>query len=339
VPAPTAAIPKRTGVRAPEFWRRPPGLAARLLQPLGLAYAAAGAARRVLARPYRAPVPVVCVGNLVAGGAGKTPTAIAVQRWYAGRGLAAHFLTRGYGGRVAGPHRVDPATDTAADVGDEPLLLAARAPTWVARDRAAGARAAAAAGAQLVVMDDGFQNPGLAKTLSLLVVDGAEGFGNGRAIPAGPLREPVAAGLRRAQAVVLVGEDTARVRPLLGDRLPVLQARIVPGPDAERYKGERVAAFAGIGRPAKFYDTLRALGALVVATRDFPDHYPYKPEDIMGMVEHAAGRNAVLITTAKDAVRLPAGALAMLHVLDVELAFDDPQLAGAVLAQALPKAR
>lgn len=326
-------------MRAPDFWQRPTGLAARLLQPIGAAYAAAGALRRALARPYHAPVPVVCIGNLVAGGAGKTPTAIAVQRWYAGRGLAAHFLSRGYGGHTAGPHRVDPAKDTAAEVGDEPLLLAARAPAWVARNRAAGARAAIAAGAQLIVMDDGFQNPGLAKTLSLVVVDGAEGFGNGRVIPAGPLRESVASGLKRAQAAVLLGDDRAGVRAMLGDRLPVLTARIVPGPDAERYRGERVAAFAGIGRPAKFYDTLRALGAVVVATRDFPDHHPYAPEEIMGMVEHAAKRDAVLITTAKDAVRLPKGALNMLHVLGVELAFDDPQLAGAVLAQALPKAR
>lgn len=304
-----APLPQRTGVRAPEFWRQPGSAASRLLQPASFAYAAAGILRRALARPFTAPAPVVCVGNLVAGGAGKTPTSIAVARWYASRGLAVHFLTRGYGGSISGPHRVDPAKDTADDVGDEPLLLAARSPAWVARDRAAGARAACEAGAQVIVMDDGFQNPGLAKTLSLLVVDGGQGFGNGYVIPAGPLREPVNAGLKRAQAVVLVGDDVLGVRAALdnplGDRLPVLSARIVPGPDAERYKGERVAAFAGIGRPAKFYDTLRALGAKVVATRDFPDHYRYRPEDIMGMVEHAAGRDAVLITTAKDAVRLP----------------------------------
>lgn len=324
-------------MRAPEFWRRPGSAASRLLQPASFAYAAAGVLRRALTRPFTAPVPVVCVGNLVAGGAGKTPTAIAVARWYAGRGQAVHFLTRGYGGKLAGPHRVDPQRDTAVDVGDEPLLLAARSPCWVARDRAAGARAACAAGAGMIVMDDGFQNPGLAKTLSLLVVDGGQGFGNGYVIPAGPLREPVNAGLKRAQAVVLLGDDVLGVRAALGDRLPVLAARIVPGPDAERYKGERVAAFAGIGRPEKFYDTLRGLGARVVATRDFPDHYRYRPEDIMGMVEHAASREAVLITTAKDAVRLPAGALNMVHVLGVDLAFDDPQLAGAVLAGALPK--
>ena len=331
-------IPPRTGVRAPEFWQRRGSALSRLLQPAGMAYAAAGALRRALSRPFHASAPVVCVGNLVAGGAGKTPTAIAVARWYAGRGLAAHFLTRGYGGRIAGPYRVDPAKDTADGVGDEALLLAARSPTWVARDRAAGARAACAAGAQILVMDDGFQNPGLAKTLSLLVVDGGQGFGNGRVIPAGPLREPVQAGLGRAHGVVLVGDDMLGVRAAIGDRLPVLTARIVPGPDAGRYKGERVAAFAGIGRPAKFYDTLRALGAQVVATRDFPDHYRYKPEDVMGMVEHAAKRDAVLITTAKDAVRLPGGALNMVHVLGIELTFDDPQLAGAVLAQAMPKA-
>jgi tetraacyldisaccharide 4'-kinase len=326
-------------LRAPEFWRRPGGWAPRLLQPLGLAYAACGALRRALARPYTAPVPVVCVGNLVAGGAGKTPTAIAVQRWYAGRGVQAHFLSRGYRGRKRGPHRVDPLRDGWKDVGDEALLLAARAPAWVSRDRAAGARAAASGGAGLIVMDDGFQNPSLAKTLSLLVVDGGQGFGNGRLIPAGPLREPVASGLARAQALVLVGEDVFGLKNKLSAQLPVLTAAMVPGPDAGRYRGERVAAFAGIGRPRKFYDTLRALGAKVVATRDFPDHYPYRPEDIMGMVEHAHARDAVLITTAKDAVRLPPGALNMVHVLGVELAFDDTQLLAAVLAPALPRAK
>jgi tetraacyldisaccharide 4'-kinase len=324
-------------VRAPEFWQQKDSLAARLLAPAGSVWQAAARLRRALTRPWRAPVPVVCVGNLVAGGAGKTPVAIAAAQWYAARGISVHLLSRGYGGRRAGPHRVDPALDTAADVGDEPLLLAARLPAWIAQDRAAGARAAAAAGAKLIVMDDGFQNPTLAKTLSLLVVDGTQGFGNGRVIPAGPLRESVADGLARADAVVLMGEDSAGVAALVAGRLPVLRARLVPGPDAGRYRGERVAAFAGIGRPEKFYETLRALGAQIVATRDFPDHHPYQPEEVMGMVEHAARRDAVLVTTAKDAVRLPPGALAMVHVLPVELAWDDADAAAAVLARALDR--
>lgn len=322
-------------MRAPDFWQRPGHLLTSLLWPASLAWTAAARLRRVLATPYRAPVPVVCVGNLVAGGAGKTPVTLAIAKRAQARGLKVHLLSRGYGGRIAGPHRVDPAKDTVEDVGDEPLLLAARAPTWIARDRAAGARAAVAAGAQLIVMDDGFQNPGLAKTLSLIVVDGGQGFGNGHVIPAGPLREPVAEGLARADAVVLIGEDTAGVAAKLPPALPVLHAQLAPGPDAERYRGERVAAFAGIGRPAKFYDTLRRLGAKLVATRDFADHYRYKPEDIMAMVDHARARDAVLITTAKDAVRLPPGALNMVHVLPVELAWHDSAALDALLDRAL----
>ncbi len=331
-----APTTRRVSVRAPDFWQNRDSPLGKLLQPAGSAYAACAMLLRAMAKPHRAQVPVVCIGNLVVGGAGKTPTAMAVQRWYAARGLDVHFLSRGYGGRLKGPHRVNRDADTSGDVGDEPLLLAARAATWVARDRAAGAGAAAVAGAELIVMDDGFQHHGLQKTLSLLVVDGGMGFGNRRVMPAGPLREPVSAGLKRADAVVLVGDDVSGIRATIGDRLPVLAARILPGPDGDRYKGERVAAFAGIGRPRKFYDTLRTLGAQVVATRDFPDHYRYRPEDIMDMVEHAAKRDAVLITTTKDAMRLPPGALNMLHVLGVELFFDDPQLAGAVLARALP---
>lgn len=319
-------------MRAPDFWQRPGHVLTPLLWPASLAWTAAARLRRAFARPYRAPVPVICVGNLVAGGAGKTPVTLAIAKLAQARRIEVHLLSRGYGGRIAGPHRVDPARDTAEDVGDEPLLLAARAPTWIAADRAAGARAAVAAGAQLIVMDDGFQNPGLAKTLSLIVVDGGQGFGNGRVIPAGPLREPVADGLKRAQAVVLIGEDTVAIDT---GTLPVLRAQIAPGPDAERYRGERVAAFAGIGRPAKFYDTLRRLGANLVATRDFADHYRYKPEDIMAMVDHARARDAVLITTAKDAVRLPPGALNMVHVLPVELAWHDPAALDRILAPAL----
>ncbi len=323
-------------VRAPEFWQNPDHVLARLLWPASLAWTAAGWLRRTTASPYRADVPVICVGNLVAGGAGKTPVALAVARRLQERRIDVHFLSRGYGGRIAGPHRVDPSKDSAEDVGDEPLLLAARAPTWIAHDRAAGARAAVAAGAKLIVMDDGFQNPGLAKTLSLLVVDGGQGFGNGRVIPAGPLRESVASGLARADAIVLVGDDKVGLR---AGALPVLRARLVPGPDADRYRGERVAAFAGIGRPAKFYDTLRALGANLVATRDFPDHYRYKPEDIMAMVDHARGRDAVLITTAKDAVRLPPGALNMVHVLPVTLEWDDPATLDALIDRAMASPR
>jgi tetraacyldisaccharide 4'-kinase len=269
---------------------------------------------------------VICVGNLTAGGAGKTPTVIAVLEALAGR--TPHALSRGHGGRLRGPHRVDPLRDTAADVGDEPLLLAAFAPTWVARDRAAGAAAAVAAGAGAVVMDDGFQNPGLAKDLSLVVVDAAQGFGNGRLIPAGPLRERVADGLARADAVVLIGSDTdagaAMARwPDLATR-PVLRARLEPLATGLPLDGADVVAFAGIGRPEKLFATLRACGARLVAAHGFPDHAPYPVPILRRLVAEARAADAMLVTTEKDAVRLPPAFRREVIALPVRLRWADP---------------
>jgi tetraacyldisaccharide 4'-kinase len=255
----------------PEFWAGR-GLLSSLLLPLAWGYAAGAAAREAWTRPYRAGVPVVCVGNLVAGGAGKTPVALALAARLAASGTVPHILSRGYGGSLAGPVRVDRARHGAAETGDEPLLLAEAAPTWVARDRVAGATAAIAAGATVLLLDDGLQNPRLAKTLSLLVVDGATGFGNGRVLPAGPLREPVARGLARADHVVLLDDDAAGVLPLL-QRKPVLRARLVAQNGAD-FADRAVLAFAGIGRPAKFFTSLAATGARLVARHAFPDHHP-----------------------------------------------------------------
>jgi tetraacyldisaccharide 4'-kinase len=290
-------------MRAPGFWTRPPGLMARLLWPLGLVYAAA--TRRRLRRPgLRLPVPVICVGNLTAGGTGKTPTVIALAERLAARGVAVHVVTRGHGGRLAGPVRVDPRRHRAEEVGDEPLLIAAFAPVWVARDRAAGGRAAVEAGARAVLLDDGFQNPALVKDLSILVVDGETGFGNGFCIPAGPLREPVAEGLARADLVLAVGGDPAPVRTACPG-VPVVPARIVPRPTGMPWTGQRVVAFAGIGRPEKFFATLRGLGAELVAAHPLPDHAPLSPRLLARLVREAKAADAMLVTTDKDAVRLP----------------------------------
>lgn len=321
-------------MRTPEFWYRSPGRLARLLAPFSLIQATLTRRRLASATPYRPGIPVICIGNLVAGGAGKTPTALAVAA--ALGSTDTHFLSRGHGGRLEGPVQVDPAGHTAADVGDEPLLLARTRPTWVARDRAAGARAAEAAGAGVLVLDDGFQNPSLAKDLSLLVVDGTGGFGNGLVIPAGPLREPVEAGLARADAVVLVGPDRSGIGARLAElapHLPMLGARIAPEPGAaQALKGRRVYAFAGIGRPAKLFQTLRDLGAELVATTGFADHHPYAPDEIMRMVEAAASADSILVTTEKDWVRLPENARPMVQTLPVALAFDDPAALAVLLA-------
>ncbi len=298
-------------MRAPGFWSRPPeapGVLAGLLAPASLVWRLGGWLRRIRTTPWHAPVPVIVVGNLTAGGAGKTPLVRALAARLADQGHPPTILSRGHGGRRAGPHRVDPARDTAADVGDEPLLLAQSHPVWIARDRAAGARAAVAAGAGLLLLDDGAQNPSLAKSLTLLAVDAEAGFGNGRVIPAGPLREPVREGLARADAAVLIGPDAARATlraswPELA-RIPTLGARIAPAPTGLDLEGLPVVAFAGIGRPEKAFATLRDLGADLRATHPFPDHYTYPDAVLRRLVAEARGQGALLVTTEKDAVRL-----------------------------------
>jgi len=315
-------------MRTPAFWYRPAGPLAWVLAPIGALYGLAGRLRMAWGKPERAGVPVICVGNLVAGGSGKTPVSIAVAEALRARGVAFAFLTRGHGGRERGPLAVDLARHEAADVGDEALLLAANGPCRVSRDRAAGARAAVADGAQVLVMDDGFQNPGLAKDLSLIVVDGGVGFGNGLLVPAGPLREPVARGLARADAVVVVGEDETGVERLVRTAttrpLPVLHARLEPSMEARALAGRAVLAFAGIGRPEKFFATLESLGARVVDRVGFADHHPYRPEEVMALVDRASMLGAVLVTTAKDAARLPDPLRALVRVVPVRAVWRDP---------------
>jgi tetraacyldisaccharide 4'-kinase len=304
-------------MRPPAFWARD-GLAPALLSPLSAVVARAAAARA--ARPgWRAPAPVVCCGNATVGGTGKTPLALDLGARLQARGRLVAFLTRGHGGQVRAPRRVEPS-DVAAMVGDEALLLARVAPVFVAADRAAGARAALAEGADALVMDDGLQNPGLAKDLSLLVIDGGAGFGNGRVLPAGPLREPVAAAAARCQAAVLIGADRAGALRALPAGLPVLQAELRTLDVA----GLRAVAFAGIGRPGKFFDGLREAGAEVIATADFPDHHPYRPAEVERLLRRAAALGAVAVTTAKDAVRLPPELRARVRVAEAALVWQDP---------------
>jgi tetraacyldisaccharide 4'-kinase len=317
-------------MRPPDFWSSRRVLST-LLVPAGCAYALA--TRRRLKRPgWRAPVPVICVGNIGIGGAGKTPVALELARLLARAGRAPHFLTRGYRGREAGPLRVDAARDSARAVGDEPLLLARVAPTWVARDRAAGARAAVEAGAGCIVMDDGFQNPALEKNLSLVVVDGGYGFANGRVIPAGPLREPIADGIARADAVVLIGADaTGAARHFAGK--PVLRARIVPDPLAERLAGKKVVAFCGIGRPEKFFATLKELGAVVAEEMPYSDHHAFSDEEVMFILETAAKHGAVAATTEKDHARLSPDARGMVETVPIRIEFAAPAELEAMLAR------
>lgn len=305
--------------RAPDFWRRSDAAAARILGPIGGLYGSVGRLARPTAR-RRASVPVICIGNAVVGGAGKTPVAIAVAALLDGAGLRPHFLSRGYGGRLRGPARVDPDRHDARHVGDEPLLLARHGPTWIARNRHAGAVAAAAAGAGSIVMDDGFRNRSLAPDLSLLVADGAVGYGNGRVFPAGPLREPPEDAHACADGLIVVGPECVP----LPNGLPRIGADLVPVPGSGHLAGKRVLAFAGIGRPAKFLGTLKDLGAEVVDFTAFPDHHRYRPNEVRTLVARAAGLNAQCVTTEKDFVRLPAGTRAATGTVAVMIRWTDP---------------
>jgi tetraacyldisaccharide 4'-kinase len=323
--------------QAPDFWRHR-GLASTLLLPAAVVFSLVGRLRRARTAPFAASVPVLCIGNLVAGGAGKTPVALALARKLSEAGRRPHLLTRGYGGALAGPVQVDPARHDYSQVGDEALLLAEAAPCWVARDRAAGARAAATAGAEIILMDDGLQNPSLRQDSALLVVDGGYGFGNGRIIPAGPLRERLQDCLPRLRAAVLIGEDRHDVAGLLAPHVPLIRAWLA-AEDAASWRGRPVVPFAGIGRPQKFFDTLVELGTDIKAVREWPDHHPYQAAELAELADVAARRGATLVTTAKDQVRLPPAFRDRVAVLKVVLAWATPAdeaLIDRVLAELRP---
>jgi tetraacyldisaccharide 4'-kinase len=294
-------------MREPAFWWRDAGIAAAALAPFAAIYGAV-AARRMERSGQRAGTSVVCIGNPTLGGAGKTPLALAVARMLTTAGERPVLLSRGYGGKLLGPLQVDPGRHRAAEVGDEPLLLARTAPTIVARDRVAGAAAALRAGAGVIVMDDGFQNASLAKDFSVLVVDARRGLGNGAVIPAGPLRAPLDVQLARAHALVVVGGSSGSSAPLgetVNGRVPVFRASLVPHAACiAALGGNRVLAFAGIGDPEKFFATLRDAGIAIAVTRAFADHHRYTRSETDALRAQAEREGLVLVTTEKDAARM-----------------------------------
>lgn len=334
-------------MRAPGFWwRSVPSALARLLQPLGALYGAI-TLRRMRRPGADAGIPVICVGNFVAGGAGKTPTTLAIASRLVALGETPFALTRGYGGTLSGPLRVDPTRHSATDVGDEPLLLAARLPTIVARERPAGAALARETDGSLVLMDDGLQNPSLHKSLRLAVVDGAVGIGNGLCLPAGPLRAPLAGQLEQVDALVVIGKgaagDHVATQALtVGKR--VLRAKLVPPVEIQaELAGLSVLAVSGIGRPEKFAATLRAAGARLAGERAFGDHHAYSDADVAALIAEAREKACRLAVTEKDMVKLaplwPAAERSLLLCVPVTLVFEDEAALDTLLGNSLAKAR
>jgi tetraacyldisaccharide 4'-kinase len=313
---------------APQFWKKKTAISHALL-PFSLLYHAGTLLRSAMSAPEDADVPVICVGNAVAGGAGKTPAALYVAEILRACGKRPFFLTRGYGGSEKGPVLVDAARHTAKEVGDEPLLLARSCPTVVSRNRVQGAAFAAAAGADVIVMDDGFQNPHLHKNFSLLVVDGVYRFGNGRMLPAGPLREPVESALLRADAVMVIDGD------LEAGHTPVFHGTLMTGEQEAMLKDKRVIGFAGIAHPEKFLRTLEKIGCKVVDFLHFPDHHPYTDTELGALVERADAEGATLLTTAKDWVRIPALLQGKIKAVEVKLLVTETQQLSALILKSV----
>ncbi len=329
-------------MKAPQFWWRDkasPGAAARLLAPLSAIYKAESV-RRINKTEgcYKSRLPVICVGNLIAGGTGKTPTALLIAQRLVEMGHSPAILSRGYGGSHSGPVKVDPVIHNPDLVGDEPLLLAAHTSVYIATDRAAGAKLIEKDGeASHIILDDGFQNPSLHKDFSLIVMDAERGFGNERLIPAGPLREPIDHGLARAQAVLAIGPDAKtcldRSIPASFNHLPQLTGQLEPGPESLWLAGQKVTAFCGIGSPDKFFDTVRSLGAELVGTFAFPDHHKLKPQELLLIERHKNKTQSIVVTTEKDAVKLPATARGSVMTVRVDLKLDQPDLLDDLLRQ------
>ncbi|MBC93161.1 MAG: tetraacyldisaccharide 4'-kinase [Rhodospirillaceae bacterium] len=320
-------------MRTPKFWYNEPNIISSALLPLSKIYALSCNIRNKFINPASTTAPVICIGNLVAGGAGKTLVALSLVNILKNHSVA--FLTRGYGGSFAGPIKVNPETHSFKQVGDEALLLSRAAPTWLAHNRIAGAQAAIADGAKVIIMDDGFQNLSIIKNYSLIVIEGETGFGNYRLIPSGPLRESINDGLARTDATIIIGDDKLGVSNIIPESIPLLKAIITPTLEGKKISGKRVIAFAGIGQPKKFFKTLKEMECCVLSEHTFSDHHVYTPNEILNICHEASALDAIAVTTEKDWVRLPSEVTPLVKKIPVKLEWQDSEIIQSLLEQVI----
>ncbi len=308
-------------MKTPRFWKSK-NLISTTLLPLGWIYSGLTAARLKFKKSGKVNIPVICLGNITAGGSGKTPTAVTLAKLLQKKGYHPYFVSRGYGGKLSDIILTKDSTYTAAEVGDEPLILSRTAPVSINPDRYQAALKAQEQGADIIIMDDGFQNPSLKKDISILIIDGGFGFGNLRPLPAGPLRENLQSGLKRANAALIIGADKTNCAQEMKN-LPLFYGKIkeIEPPT----KPTNVIAFAGIGRPAKFYQSLENCGINIISRHDFPDHHFYTEKELRSLLNEAQEKKAELYTTAKDIVKIPLPLRPKFKVLEIEIEIEKEQ--------------
>ena len=314
----------------PNFWletKHKQSLYPYLLYPISICWMALGKLKIQLTSSYQSPLPVICVGNLTVGGNGKTPTALKIRSLLGDLGYKPHIVSRGYKARIKGPHLVDPTRDSFREVGDEALMMASQGPTWISQNRSAGVKAAANSGANVIVLDDGFQNFSIKKNLSVLVIESSTGFGNGYLIPAGPLREKISTGLKRADIIITIGspptQKTFKSKHLFLKKLPLIEGRLVPKKNSLNLKGKTIIAFAGIAHPEKFRTTLEEVGAIIIKFKAFANHKAFEIQQLNKLLSEARKKEAILVTTEKDFVRIPSKLQSYFNVLEVNLEIEN----------------
>ena len=318
-------------LRAPEFWyKNNDTFFSVILYPASLLFRLVTKIYNILSKTKNSNIPVICIGNLVVGGAGKTPVALKVGEILKKGGYNPHFLTRGYAGRIKNNTQVN-LTDSPNEVGDEALMLASIATTWIGSNRIKSSLLAYKNNADCLIMDDGFQNPSIKKDFSILVIDGKQGFGNRRVLPSGPLRESIKRGFSRANVSIVVGEDKYNIKNLIPKSMPCFNAKFDVSKNEEIFKGKNITAFAGIAYPTKFFDTLEKQGAKILKKITFADHYIYDEDDLLKLVEIANNNKSILVTTKKDFIRIPKNYQPMIHKLDGEISLEKEILLKEIL--------